>query len=176
MTEKITNHNPALLEKVECSAMEVAEYLLSLDPKREYFTLTKLKWGAKSPIQGNFRLNKILHMCQIFHCIKYGEPLFKERMLAFQHGAIIFEIYTNFYRLHGSSKKKTFLNSEKKDFIKKNFHYFRKSDDLTLRDFSHEDPAWELGKKEEIKLMPLNEELIKTYKKEFTYTLKEFTA
>ena len=34
-------------------------------------------------IEGNFRLNKILHMCQIFRCVKYKKPLFKELMIAF---------------------------------------------------------------------------------------------
>ena len=55
------------------SALDVAQYLLSLDPKRKYFTKR----------YGNFRLNSILHICQILYCAKYGKMLFKEDMLAY---------------------------------------------------------------------------------------------
>ena len=55
------------------SALDVAQYLLSLDPKRKYFTKR----------YGNFRLNSILHISQIFHYAKYGKPLFYEDMLAY---------------------------------------------------------------------------------------------
>jgi len=55
------------------SALDVAQYLLSLDPKRKYFTKR----------YGNFRLNSLLHICQILYCAKYGKMLFKEDMLAY---------------------------------------------------------------------------------------------
>jgi uncharacterized phage-associated protein len=174
---EIQKNNDYLLKGAEYSAIDVAKYLLSLDPKRKYFTLNKLKFKSSSSLQGNFRLNKILHMCQIFHCMKYNKPLFKEKMTAYKNGAIIYEVFSNFYDLYDN--KLTIhveeLNSEEKEFVKKNFEYFKKSDDLTLREFSHEDPAWELGRKskEEIKLMPLNEELVSYYSEFFDDTLRE---
>src|SRR5687768_12815626 len=87
--EDIVNDNSfQVLETAENSAIDIAKYLLSLDPKntqglREYFTVRTISLGEEIeslPIEGNFRLNKILHMCQIFHCIAYGKPLFRERM------------------------------------------------------------------------------------------------
>ncbi|CAI2162048.1 11665_t:CDS:2 [Funneliformis geosporum] len=52
---------------------DVAQYLLSLDPQRKYFTKN----------HGNFRLNSLLHICQILYCAKSGKMLFKEDMLAY---------------------------------------------------------------------------------------------
>jgi|SRR6185312_1375312 len=140
---EIQKNNDYLLRGAEYSAIDVAKYLLSLDPSRKYFTLNKLKFKGSSPLQGNFRLNKILHMCQIFHCMKYKKPLFKEQMSSYKNGAIIYEVFSNFYNLY-DNKLTNFvkeLDSEKKEFVKKNFEYFKKSDDLILREFSHEDPA-----------------------------------
>lgn len=54
------------------SALDVARYLLSLDPPRKYFTKK----------HGNFRLNTMLHICQTLHYAKYGKPLFKEDLIA----------------------------------------------------------------------------------------------
>jgi hypothetical protein len=55
------------------SALAVAQYLLSLDPERKYFTKNL----------GNFRLNTMLHIIQMLYCSKYGKPLFKEVMYAY---------------------------------------------------------------------------------------------
>jgi hypothetical protein len=65
--------NKPLKRETNTSALEVAQYLLSLDPKRKYFT----KW------YGNFRLNSLLHISQILYYAKYGKPLFYEDMLAY---------------------------------------------------------------------------------------------
>lgn len=176
---KMGIHDPSLLKKAKNSVIEVAQYLLSLDPNRQYFTEEMLGWEAPKPIQGNFRLNKILHMCQIFHCIKYGKPLFREIMSSYKHGAIIHEVCYRFWDLYKNRIPQTnFLEAEKKEFVEKNFRYFKKTDDLTLRDFSHEDPAWELGKEkkeleEEFELMPLNKELINFYREIFVNTWEE---
>jgi len=56
------------------SALDVAQYLLSLDPKRKYFTQR----------YGKLRLNSILHISQILHYAKYGKPLFYADMLAYR--------------------------------------------------------------------------------------------
>jgi hypothetical protein len=44
---------------------------------------------------------------------------------------------------------------------------------LQLRHFSHQDPAWELGRENENDLMPLTEKLITYYAKFFDDTLLE---
>src|SRR5438105_356385 len=100
----VDDDSSLVLKKAKYSAMEIAKYLLALDPlnsqgKREYFTLEIISLGEEgesSPTEGNFRLNKMLHMCQIFHCVEYGKPLFRERMEAFEHGAIVYDVYMSF--------------------------------------------------------------------------------
>ena len=55
------------------SAQAVAQYLLNLDPQRKYFNKSS----------GNFRLNTLLHLCQILYCAKYKKPLFKDPLFAY---------------------------------------------------------------------------------------------
>jgi len=174
----IGNDNSSILKKAENSAIEVAKYLLSFDPKnsqgqRQYFTLKIISLGEEGdslPTEGNFRLNKILHMCQIFHCVEYGKPLFKERMEAFEHGAIVYDIYMSFRdKLYHLSNSTTNLNKKVKDFVRLVFNYFYnfKDNNAALSNFSHDDPAWKIGREQETGLMPLNEKLITYYTRFF---------
>src|SRR5438067_10897758 len=141
----IDNDSYQILKKAENSAMEVAKYLLSLDPSRQYFTKNIVTLGREKDlplIEGSFRLNKILHMCQIFHCVKHKKPLFKELMMAFKHGAVVHKVYADFYELYKIIQKPAInLTSEEQDFIKKVFYYFKESDNLRLQHLSHQDPA-----------------------------------
>lgn len=58
------------------SALDIAQYLLSLDPNRKFFTKR----------YGNFRLNSLLHISQILYYAKYQKPLFKEDLIAYPPG------------------------------------------------------------------------------------------
>jgi len=129
------------------SALEVAKLLLSLDQKREYFNDSKMMVGAEeeiNPTQGNFRINKILHICQMLHYSKYREPLFFEDLRAYSRGAIVYPVYKNFFSLYWEPLKpeEISLELEKKNFISKIFHYFKKYHDNDLETFSHDDIAW----------------------------------
>ena len=149
-------------------ALNIAKYLLSLDPKREYFTLQWMKpkegWESR-PREGSFRLNKLLHICQMLYCAKYQRPLFKELMLAFEHGGVVEEVRTSFLNLHSVISKEKF-NLEKTDqkFIQQVFAYFGQKKDDELGNFSHNDPAWKLGKEQgNFQIMPLDNQLINYY-------------
>src|SRR5437667_93265 len=89
------------------SATEVAKLLLSFDPDREYFRDGKMsnlgEEGYEPPTIGNFRLNKMLHICQMLHYAKYGEPLFWEDLRAYYHGAIVYPIYRDFFSFYRQS-------------------------------------------------------------------------
>src|SRR5207253_10273489 len=92
----ITNMNNQFVPVI--SATEVAKLLLSYDPEREYFCEEKiisLEEDGTEPTQGNFRINKMLHICQMLHYAKYDQPLFKEELRAYARGAIVYPIYKN---------------------------------------------------------------------------------
>ena len=57
------------------SALEVAHYFLSLDPRRKYFVDGKMPkiGGIAIPTIGNFRLNKLLHISQMLYAAKQGK-------------------------------------------------------------------------------------------------------
>lgn len=187
--EEIIIHDNSfpILKKAQNSAIEVAKYLLSLDPKnasglRKYFTLRLISFGeepdSSQTREGNFRLNKILHMCQIFHCIEYGKPLFKERMEAYENGAIVYKVRLDFMKLWNlpSSDLVTNISKEVQDFVCLVYNYFHSNyedDNKALREFSHQDPAWHEGLEREGGIMPLNDRLITYYKKFFYDTLDE---
>ena len=62
----------------EYSALEIARLLLSYDPKRKYFKEDKMisQVDETNPTIGNFRLNKMLHICYMLYYSRYGKPLF----------------------------------------------------------------------------------------------------
>ena len=81
------------------TALSVAKYLFSLDPKREYFNgHKKISTGAgfSSPLLGNWCLNQMLYLLQVFHYVKYGQFLFKDDLYAFDNGFIIYDAYRSF--------------------------------------------------------------------------------
>src|SRR5690242_536003 len=123
------------------SAIEVARLLLSYDQRREYFNDNKMISAMDeeiSPTQGNFRINKMLHICQMLHYAKYEEPLFFEDLRAYYRGAIVYPVYKNFFSLYGEPLKTKEINLEakKKSFISKIFNYFKNYHDKDLETFS----------------------------------------
>jgi uncharacterized phage-associated protein len=84
----------------------------------------------------------MLHICQMLHYAKYKEPLFKEQMLAFEHGAVVETVRINFPELYQSLKDiEIKIDKNKENIAKKVFARFRSEDDDTLENLSHEDPA-----------------------------------
>jgi uncharacterized phage-associated protein len=129
----------------EISAMEVARLLLSYDPERKYFKEGKMssKTNETNPTIGNFRLNKMLHVCQMLHYAKYGKPLFSEYLRAYPHGAIVYIVFKNFFSLFYEElePQEISIKEEKKKFINKVYCYFKKNSDQELENFSHDDIA-----------------------------------
>ncbi|CAI2195988.1 11258_t:CDS:2 [Funneliformis geosporum] len=74
----ITTLKKNKLLEAEYSAINVANYLLSLDPQRKYFTL---------------------------ELMSRKKPLFKEQMLSFEHGAVVEIVRTNFIQLYSVLSK-----------------------------------------------------------------------
>ena len=132
-------------QKNQVSALTVAKYLLSLDPKKKYFTNEKMVKvnGISVPTTGNLRLNKLLQIAQMLYAAKHGEYLFPEKFLAFEHGGIVYEVYQQFHFLVNSIKPEEVqdLDPELKDFLAKIYRYFKTYSNEQLENFVHEDPA-----------------------------------
>lgn len=164
------------------SAIEVAKLLLSLDPEREYFCDGKMlgkieEEGFEPPTIGNFRLNKMLHICQMLHYAKYGEPLFFEKLRAFYHGAIVYTVYKNFFSLYRKTLKTEEIpfDNDGKELVKKIYYYFKKYSDEDLESFSHDDPAWSKTwyERQDDNDQMDNEELSSFYQKLLGHIVKE---
>ena len=162
------------------SALAVAEYLLSLDAKREYFTLKRMPekegWIAL-PTEGNFRLNKLLHICQILHYAKYEKLLFADNLVAYEHGGVVQNISKSFGNELFHRKKypnASKLTVEKKGFIRKIFAYFREYNNQELWDFSHDDPSWQQAwEKGRSLAMPQNSHIRSYWKTFYCHIVEE---
>jgi hypothetical protein len=97
LTIQTLKKKPSL--KVRYEVLSIAQYLMSLDPKRKYFTNSRMKVSETSPSVpkiGNIRLNNLLYLCKIFYYLQYKELLFNDELLAFEHGPIVYSVYNNF--------------------------------------------------------------------------------
>jgi hypothetical protein len=125
------------------SAIEVARLLLTYDPHRKYFKDGKMssRVDETNPTIGNFRLNKMLHICYMLYYSKYGKPLFKENLRAYPRGAIVYVVFKNFFSLLRQELEphEIMLEKEDKEFVSKVYHYFKKRPDKELEIFSHDD-------------------------------------
>jgi uncharacterized phage-associated protein len=125
------------------SAIEVAQLLLSYDPERKYFKKGKMnsRVDETNPTIGNFRLNKMLHICYMLYYSKYGKPLFRENLKAYPRGAIVYIVYKNFFDLFREEleSREITIEEEDKKFISKVYNYFKKRSDKELESFSHSD-------------------------------------
>src|SRR5690349_15430915 len=88
------------------AAQEVASFLLSLDPEKKYFTNRKLNgfFSAKFSM-GNFRLNAHLQIAQMLHYAHYQQPLFKDKIKAYEHGGYVESIAQEFLSLRAAKEK-----------------------------------------------------------------------
>src|SRR4051794_28485104 len=91
------------LTQTSHEALRVAQYLMSLDPQRKYFTNRRMrvsKTSVSAPQEGNIRLNNLLYLLQILYYLKYKKMLFAEPLLAFEQGIIVYPVYSSFTSLY----------------------------------------------------------------------------
>jgi uncharacterized phage-associated protein len=139
--------------KKTVSALDVSQYLLSLDPQRKYFTSKRMSseagWGINPPVEGNFRLNKLLHILQILYYVKYEDFLFSETMIAYRNGAVVEKVSQSFlnelYLLDNYPRTKN-LDAKRKNFLKMKLECFQEYSNYELQDLSHDDPSWQLAR------------------------------
>jgi uncharacterized phage-associated protein len=113
----------------------VSRYLLSLDPKREYFSDTKKeiilsdsrKYYSR-PILGNFRLNKLLQIIQALYYSHHKTALFNDKLKAYEHGGIVYFVYKNFRKLREEAADNSkSLTKHHKSFINKVYSYLKEN-------------------------------------------------
>lgn len=138
------------MKKIELpryNALSITKYLLSLDPNREYFTTKKMtnKTTLTTTITGNFRLNQILYFLQILYYLKYENPLFNDKIYAWENGMIVYSVYTHFSELYhnlSSQNIKNIEDKETKKFIEKSFKFLKTIPDKKLQELAYTDPVW----------------------------------
>ena len=129
-------------------ALKIAQYLMSLDPDRKYFTNRRMRVGKTSvsaPQEGNIRLNNLLYLLQILYYLEHKKILFSEQLLAFEQGIIVYSVYSSFTNLYYDATRTSninFLDSKTKKFLCEWFTYFHSYSPTELITISQSDPAW----------------------------------
>ena len=149
-SKRITTRTVKKTKSIEgkYEALTIAQYLMSLDPERKYFTNTRMKVSKTSvsaPQIGNVRLNCLLHLCQVFHYLQHKRLLFKDELLAFEQGIIVYSVYSSFTSLYYDTTAATDIKSidaKTKKFLREWFNHFHQYSSGELLNIVQEDPAW----------------------------------
>lgn len=123
------------------TAVEIAKYFLSKDKDKTVFTNNLTTKKNHTFYDGNARLNKYLHLAQNLHLAKYGTPLFTDTLLAYDNGAVAFNVQKKYMSLKKSNLS-TDIDSETKMFLDKIYDTFKDASVDELIEISHEDNEW----------------------------------
>jgi len=122
------------------SARNVTDYLLSLCEPEAGDTISNLK------------MQKLLYYAQGFHLAIYNEPLFPEKVLAWQYGPIVEEIYYEYSEFSDGSIPKPrrinqkALSDEEKNFLREIYQVYGQYSALRLMQLTHSEPPWNTTK------------------------------
>ncbi|MDN5095060.1 Panacea domain-containing protein [Aliarcobacter butzleri] len=97
----------------------------------------------------NLKLQKLLYYAQGFYLAFHKEPLFNDKIEAWQHGPVCPEIY-HAYKTHGSniipySNETNFselLTPEQINFLDEVYDEFAQFSAWKLRNMTHDEPTW----------------------------------
>ncbi len=132
------------------TAKQVAEYFLKIQSEDDCIT--------------NLKLQKLLYYAQGFHLAFEDEPLFSERIEAWQYGPVVPEIYRA-YSAHGRSVlpipeeiDAEALTDRQKEILNEVYRVFGQYSGGRLIDVTHSEPPWKNASiMEEITLDALKE-------------------
>jgi uncharacterized phage-associated protein len=118
------------------SAESIANYVLSL---------TDVDSGE---IISHLKLQKLLYYIQGFYLAIHQRPLFSEKILAWNHGPVVQEIY-NKYKGNGNtplfadaSFDETAIGAEEKELIHEVYQVYGQFSAWRLREMTHSEPTW----------------------------------
>ncbi|MBQ3543979.1 MAG: DUF4065 domain-containing protein [Lachnospiraceae bacterium] len=122
----------------------VANYILSLDKEKKYFTKELINRNGRTFYEGNARLNKIMHLSQNIYLAKTGTLLIDADFYAYDNGAVIPEIQNNYSRIISQEYLDDYTNmtEEEKNFLTKMFVAFSCAPIDELIEIDHEDNEW----------------------------------
>ena len=115
---------------------DVAKYFINLSRESTPYAITPLK------------LQKLVYYAQGFHLRDYGEPLFPEDILRWDHGPVVRELYDD-YRRYGYSTipVKPFINNGlinelELQSINSAWNRFGHLDGKLLEELTHQEDPW----------------------------------
>ena len=118
------------------TAHQVAEYILSLSDPDE------------GDIISNLKLQKLLYYAQGFHLALYGDPLFPEKIVAWNLGPVVPEVYHE-YKTYGSNHipppddiNFEIYSEEIRELLKDVYTIFGQFSAWRLRQMTHDEPPW----------------------------------
>ena len=123
-------------------ALDIAKWFLSKDVDKTLFNKELTSKNGRTFYEGNARLNKFLHLAQNIHIAKYGEPLFNERFYAYDNGAVVEDVRTNYAVLLNKTESNITFDDETEKFLNKFFSFFKNASVDELIELSHEDNEW----------------------------------
>ncbi len=96
----------------------------------------------------NLKMQKLLYYAQGFHLALYDRPLFPEKVIAWQYGPVVTEVYEAYSEYSsGSIPKPRRINlkvfdEETMNFLKEIYQVYGQYTALRLMQLTHSEPPW----------------------------------
>lgn len=99
-------------------------------------------------IISNLKLQKLMYYVQGFHIAMYDKPLFEEKVIAWQYGPVVKEVYDE-YKQYGSNaivKDENFdietLSKETQELLKDVYNVYGQYSATRLMNMTHQEAPW----------------------------------
>jgi len=94
----------------------------------------------------NLKLQKLLYYAQGFHIAIHNKPLFKENLLAWEHGPVVKEVYGIYSGFSSESipvpEEKIVLTKKEQELVSSVWKVYGQFSAWRLREMSHNESPW----------------------------------
>jgi len=94
----------------------------------------------------NMKLQKLLYYAQAYYLAKYNKPLFREKILAWEHGPVVKEVYDEYKKFGGNGIIYTGevinFSPEIEQFLLKIYELYGQYSAWKLRNMTHSETPW----------------------------------
>lgn len=119
----------------------------------------------------NMKLQKLLYYAQGYHLAIYNKPLFGEKILAWEHGPVIKEVYDEYKKFGGDGIEFdgsiVDFSPQVEEFLEKIYGYFGQYSAWKLRNMTHSESPWQ----DTVQNKEIKKELMKEFFKKDDYEL-----